>query len=274
MKLAFSTLGCPEWTFDQALDNARGMGYQAIELRGVDGELRPDAIRAFRPENRPESLRKIREHGLTISDFGSSASFYEGNMEAALAEGHASVDLCAALGIPAVRVFGGRPAEGDTLEKQVRFVAEGVNALCEYAKPTGVEIWLEVHGWYNTAERILAVASQVRHDGFGIIWDVEHSDEADKGDFLSFYEPVKHLIRHVHVKDHKRLPDGAFRLCSVGEGDIPLREMVERLEKDGFGGCYSLEWEKKWHPELPAPEEEFPSYIKYMNGLAGRLKIR
>ena len=268
MKLGFSTLGCPDWTFDQVLDNARDMGYQAIEVRGIDGEMRPGAIRVFQTENRPESLLKIREHGLTLSDFGSSACFYEGNMEASLAEGRASVDLCAAVGIPAVRVMGGSPDGGETLERQVHFVVEGVNALCEYAKPTEVEIWLEVHGWYNTAERILAVASQVKHDNFGVVWDVEHSDEADKGDFLSFYEPVKHLIRHVHIKDHRHLPDGTFQLCPVGEGDIPLREMVKRLEQDGYAGCYSLEWEKKWHPELPDPDQEFPSYVKYMRGLA------
>ena len=43
---------------------------------------------------------------------------------------------------------------------------------------------------------------------------------------------------------------------------------MKRLEQDGYAGCYSLEWEKKWHPELPDPEQEFPSYIKYMRGLA------
>ena len=53
MKLGFSTLGCPDWTFDQVLDNARDMGYQAIEVRGIDGEMRPGAIRVFQAENRP-----------------------------------------------------------------------------------------------------------------------------------------------------------------------------------------------------------------------------
>lgn len=267
MKLAFSTLGCPDWTFDEILDNARAMGFQAIELRGIEGELRPAFLRPFLPENRPESLRKIREHGLSLCVFGASACFQQEGMDAALADGRAAIELCAATGIPFVRVFGGRPAEAETLSSRVRFVAEGVNSLCEYAKQTKVSILLEVHGWYNTADRLQAVVDQVAQDNFGLVWDVEHSDEADGGDFMRFYEPLRPLIRHVHLKDHRRLPDGGLQLCSVGEGDIPLREIVAQLEGDGYAGCYSLEWEKKWHPELPAPETEFPSYINYMSGL-------
>lgn len=259
MKLAFSTLGCPDWSFEQVVENARAMGYQGIELRGIQGEMRATELRSLLAEDRLKSLS-----GLRLCSFGSSAFFQEEGMEAALAEGRAAIELCARAHIPYVRVFGGRPAEGGSLKEQTRFVAEGVRALCREAKQTGVSILLEVHGWYQTAERILVVAEQVSEESFGIIWDVEHSDEADGGDFLSFYMPTRSLIRHVHLKDHKRLPDGTLRLCSVGEGDIPLRAMIERLEADGYDGYYSLEWEKKWHPELPEPEEEFPAFVRYM----------
>ena len=77
MKLAFSTLGCPDWTFDEVLDRAQAMGYQAIELRGVNGKMRADEMDVFRPENRQATMEKIRAHGLTVCGFGSSASFHD-----------------------------------------------------------------------------------------------------------------------------------------------------------------------------------------------------
>lgn len=40
MKLSFSTLGCPEWSFDKVLDEAERLGFQGIEIRGVNGVMR------------------------------------------------------------------------------------------------------------------------------------------------------------------------------------------------------------------------------------------
>ena len=270
MKLAFSTLGCPDWTFDEVLDRAQAMGYQAIELRGVNGKMRADEMDVFRPENRQATMEKIRAHGLTVCGFGSSASFHEPEKLAErMEDARAAIDLCAAIGVPYVRVFGNLVEKADTTAAEVSRAADGIRALCDEAQGKGVTILLEVHGDFNTAERILAVAEQVNRENFGVLWDVEHSDEADLGDFMSFYLPVRHLIRNVHIKDHTRLGDGKFQLCETGAGDIPLKEMIRQMEADGYEGYYSLEWEKKWHPELRDPVEEFPAYAEWMKAIDG-----
>ena len=49
MKLAFSTLGCPEWTLKHAIDQAEAMGFSAIEIRGIGDRLRADTIRELLP---------------------------------------------------------------------------------------------------------------------------------------------------------------------------------------------------------------------------------
>ena len=40
---------------------------------------------------------------------------------------------------------------------------------------------------------------------------------------------------------------------------------MKLLEEDGYPGYYSLEWEKRWHPELEEPEIVFPAYTEWMN---------
>ena len=268
MKLAFSTLGCPDWTFDEVLDRAEAMGYQAIELRGVNGKMRADEMDVFFPENRAETMKKVAGHGLVIRSFGTSASFHDPEkLESALDDARSAIDLCAEIGVPYVRVFGNNVDNADTVEGEVKRVAGGIRMLCDYAAGKPVDILLEVHGDFNSAARILKTYELVGRENLFILWDVAHSDAADRGDFLSFWEPVKHLIRHVHIKDHKRAAEGRPQLCSVGEGDIPLREIILQLEKDGYEGYYSLEWEKKWHPELREAEEEFPAYVQFMKGI-------
>ena len=39
MKLAYSTLACPDWTVEQAAEAACRYGYAAIEWRLADGEV-------------------------------------------------------------------------------------------------------------------------------------------------------------------------------------------------------------------------------------------
>ena len=154
-------------------------------------------------------------------------------------EGRAAIALCAAMHIPAIRVFGDQVERADTVAEEVERIAAGVSRLCREAAGTQVSILLEVHGQINTAPRVLTIAEKVASDRFGIIWDVEHTDEIYGDDFLSFYRPVRPLIRHVHIKDHVRLPDGGKQLCLVGKGDLKLKEMIAHMEQDGYQGYYS-----------------------------------
>lgn len=265
MKLGFSTLGCPEWTLEQILKYGRDFGFQGVEIRGIAGRMNADEIPEFLPENQKETLGHFAAYGLEISDFASSVQFHDLSKRQAMEkEWKDCIRLCAAAGIPAIRVFGNEVAQADTVEEEVKIIAEGIQAMCDDAKGLPVSIWLEVHGTVNTAPRIEKIAEKVNSPQFGIIWDVAHSDDPYRDDFLSFYHPIRSLIRHVHLKDHRRLPDGGKQLCQVGEGDLPLIAIIEQLEKDGYQGYYSLEWEKKWHPNLADASEAFPAYVEWM----------
>ena len=62
MKLAFSTLGCPDWTLKYSVDQAKKFGFQAIEIRGIKECLRADTIEELLPENLEASLRYADEN--------------------------------------------------------------------------------------------------------------------------------------------------------------------------------------------------------------------
>ncbi|MBQ2955950.1 MAG: TIM barrel protein [Clostridia bacterium] len=266
MKLSFTTLGCPDWSFDKILEQAPALGYQGIEIRGVDGEMLAERIAQFQPGVQRDTLRALKKAGIEMCGFGTSVNFHDASKtDEMLAQGKAAIDVCHAMGIPAIRVFGDRIGDGDEA-KIIQQVIEGVQALCDYAEGTGVQILLEVHGEFNTLERVKAVAEGVRSEQFGILWDVAHSDKVYGDDFMAFYEPLKPYIRHTHFKDHVR-SNGEFKLCRLGEGDIPIEDIVRQLLKDGYDGWFSLEWEKKWHPELPAAEVAYPDFIRIMTAI-------
>jgi len=265
MKLSFSTLGCPEWSYERVLEEAARNGYDGVEVRGILGEMKAEKIPCFALGRQQAARHMAEAAGVKLVGFGSSASFHDpAKLEGALADGRAAIDLTHALGMGFVRVFGDKVGPEDDEEEIIARVAEGVRELCRYAAGTGVAVLQEVHGDFNLARRVLGVADKVQEDNFGFLWDAAHSDKTYGDDWPEFYAAIRPLVKHVHFKDHVRQPDGTFRLCSTGEGDIPLIPILRALEKDGYAGYVSLEWEKAWHPELPAAEEEFPHFIRYI----------
>lgn len=268
MKLSFSTLGCPGKSYDEVLAMAKDYGYQGVEIRGISGEMSPLNIQDFGLGFQQDAKRKAAAAGIRLIGFGSSAVFDDpDNFDNALADAKACIDTAAALGMGFIRVFGDRIRPEDNEDEVIARVASGIKQACEYAEGTDVLVLQECHGNFNYARRLLKVAELVDNPKFGIIWDVCHSDKTYGDDFPVFYDAMKPLIKHVHFKDHHRLADGGIALCSTGEGDIPLKRILDTLEKDNYEGYISLEWEKAWHKDLAEPEVEFPHFVQYMNSI-------
>lgn len=265
MKLAFSTLSCPRWGLDEILDNGKNMGFEGVELRGIGDQMNLNQMPEFAPENRAATMARFREKGLSLCVVGTSCSFHdESKWEAMLEEGRQAVNLCQALSVPYIRVFGNNIRPAATLEEEVGLVGAGIRKLCDLAEETNVKVLLEVHGTVTTAPRLLKVAELVGSDHFGILWDVAHSHPVYRSDFLPFYRALRPLIAHVHVKDHVLGPGLKKNHCPIGQGEIPLKAIFTQMEADGYQGFYSLELEKRWNPHLQEPEQALPEFVNWM----------
>lgn len=96
------------------------------------------------------------------------------------------------------------------------------------------------------------------HPRFGLIWDLCHTRTSfpDPRRFYSLFAPY---IRHLHLKDIK---DGVHVL--PGEGTLAIEKTAAFVSEQGYDGYFSLEWERKWHPELPPIEDALDAYLKIM----------
>src|SRR5512134_1095250 len=66
LPIAFSTLGCPAWDWATIVEQADRLGYAAIELRGVSGEMDLPKVPEFQPSRLAESLDRVMARGLQI----------------------------------------------------------------------------------------------------------------------------------------------------------------------------------------------------------------
>jgi len=257
MKFCFSTLGCTELNLDEALTLAQKFGIKSLELRGLCGEVNIRKMAELLPENRANTKSKFCEYGIVPMILGTSCSFHdEAKYDNSIEEGLYAIDTARDIGFGGIRVFGNN-IKGDESEC-INRIARGISKLCEYASDKGIEVLLETHGDVNTASCLGAVAEICgKYGNFGFIWDVCHTRNTYGENWRDFCDDFRTLIRHVHLKDVT--PEG---LVLPGKGTLPLREMAEYLVANGYDGTFSLEWERKWHPELPPIEDALTAMLE------------
>ena len=249
IKLCFSTLGCTDKSLSEVISIAKRFDISALEIRGLDGELNNEKIPDFLPKNAVNTRRMLEDACIFPLILGTSASFHEKEAyDKNISDAKNAIRIASRVGFSAIRVFG-NIISGDENEIVLR-VANGVRDVCLFAEEFKVSVLLEVHGDFNTVERLLPIADLCRDlKSFGIIWDVCHTHERYGKKWSEFYDPLAPYIRHVHFKDVK---NGKHVL--PGDGELPLIEVAEYMIKKGYDGYFSLEWEKYWRKELPEIE--------------------
>ena len=264
MKLCFSTLGCTEMDLASILDLANKYHIFALELRGIGGVMDNRRIEALDVAHTEETQAMFANSKVSPRVLGTSCSFHNiEKYEAAIEEGKACVEIAARLHIPYIRVFGNN-VTGETDEERETCIARviaGIREICEYASNTEVTVLLEVHGDYNKVETLQPITDALGfHPHFGLIWDIAHT-HAYGAQWPLFYQAFRPYIRHIHIKDRA---NESGKLTLPGEGDLPILPIVRTLISDGFDGYFSLEWEKKWHPELPEIAAALTCYTALM----------
>jgi len=263
--IAFSTLGCPAWSWKAILESADRLGYAGIELRGVAGEMDLPKVPELSGTNLGGTKKDLAALGLVVSDLGASSRMHEkdpATREKQFDEGRRFIDLAQALGVRYVRMFGDKIPEGEPKEEVMKRVVEGFQQMAAYAKPAGVTVLIESHGDFTHSADVADILTRVASAQFALLWDAHHSFVAGQEKSpADTYAKLGKWVRHTHLKDS--VPEGADRrYVLVGKGEVPVREQVRVLASHGYGGFYCFGWEKKWHPEIEEPEVAFPQYAK------------
>jgi sugar phosphate isomerase/epimerase len=264
--IAFSTLGCPAWSWKQILDAAAKNGYMALELRGIAGEMDLPKVPEFQGARLAETKQDLAALGLAVSDLGASSRMHEkdpATREKQFDEGRRFIDLAQAMGVKYVRMFGDQIPAGEAKADVIARVSEGFQKMADYAKPSGVTVLIESHGDFTHSPDLVEILTKVDHPSFQLLWDAHHSFVAGQERPEDSYKALAKWIRHTHLKDSKPAEKDR-RYVLLGQGEVPVKQQVAILAKNGYKGFYCFEWEKKWHPEIEEPEVAFPHYAKTM----------
>jgi len=265
--LAFSTLGCPDWTFKQIIDFAIAQQYKGIELRGIQRQLDLTKCNEFSTaQNRKDTLKMMQDNGLHFVDLGSSCTLHfadAAERKKNLDEGKRFIDLANDIDCAYVRVFPNNFPAAQTKEQSMELISSGLLELGEYAQNTKVTVLIESHGDLVKTDDLEKIMQSSAHQHVGMIWDISNMWTITKEPPAAVYERLKKYIRHTHIKDGKQA-NGKLEYTLLGQGEVPILEAIDILHMGGYKGYYSFEWEKLWHPEIAEPEIALADYIKVL----------
>ena len=268
IRLAFSTLGCPAWPLSRVLDEASRLGYDGVELRFLEGD---DALWA-RPELGGAGLKETRarlaDGGLAVPCVDTRSFFHQPDPAArhvAVEEALRTGEVARELGARGIRVFGDRVQPGADLAATRAWIVASLAELRDRLRGSGVEVWLETHGDFARAAETRSLLEEAGSDGLGAVWDPanafsEFGEEPETG-----AAALGTFLRHVHVKDERRPPDGKIPWLPVlpGRGDFPAGRVLAWLQAAGDDRWVSFEWEKRWHPQIEDPDVALPHFLAW-----------
>ena len=265
IKLAFSTLGCPQWELPQVARAARDHGYQGVELRALGGQLDLLSRPEFAAGEVERTRDRLAEQGLVVCCVDTSCTFdsadeAERRRQEDVAARHC--ELAAALGAPLIRVFPDKVPAGATYEETRDRVAESLRRVAERA-PAGVRVGLETHGDFAAGGATAEIIGLADHPAACVIWDAANSFSTGEA-VEDSARAVAPYLAHVHLRDARPMGKEHWTPVLAGHGLVPFDRVAAALGRLGYGGFISFEWEKYWHPEIEEPEVSLPDFAEAM----------
>ena len=272
MKTAFSTLACPGYDFQDITTMAADLGFDGIEVRGLGIDLVDRLFKPFAAENIPATAAKLRSLQLKISCFSSGVVLSDSTKrEENLAVILEYIRAAKALGTKYVRVLGeATPAPEIEIDDEEVFAQ--LSTLLPYAEEAGVTLLVETNGAYCDTARLASVLNRCHSEFVGALWDIHHPYRHMGESPEKTVQNLGRYIRYVHVKDSVK-ENGAISYRMMGDGDMPLEDIMNALRSINFEGYLSLEWVKTWMPEMLDAGIVFPQYMHYMTRFLGKAPV-
>ncbi len=263
-RLALHQTTTHRWTFDEDVRAYHKLGVQAF------GAWR------FKVEDFGEdkAFDLLKDHDLTVSSLSWAGGFAYSDgeaYEAAIADALDAVDMAAKIEASCLVVLPGTRG-AYTVNHGRRMVIDALRRVGDAAGEAGVQIALQPvdpafagEGCFlDSLDKMLAFLSDCGHSHIGLNLDVFHLRKTPK--LLDRVPELLPWIRLVQLSDcHK--PGTELDRCLLGDGDLPLLELIESLDAVGYRGFFDTPimskkvWDSDYEDVLQQTCGQFVSWV-------------
>ncbi|MCR5323802.1 MAG: AMP-binding protein [Lachnospiraceae bacterium] len=265
MKICFSTLACPDFSWTDIYSMAKDLGFDGIEIRGIGEDISAVKSPVFQGDRLNATIKKLKDLKLEIPCLASGCCLKEETAhDAVVEELTAYIELADKLGTPYIRILADKDPEpvNDINDEYIVSVLKELAAVAE--KYENVTLLVETNGVYSDTLRLKRLIDKTGSKKVAALWDIHHPYRYMGESPDETVKNLGDLIRHVHVKDSV-MEDDKPKYKLMGEGDMPLRNVFTALQEIGYSNYISLEWVKRWAKDLQSAGIVFPHFAHYMS---------
>ena len=253
MRLSFSTRGWAHLDWNEWMEAATSTGFEGVEVYNLPKfPALTDRSGPFHKYNMAATVRELRAQKLEIPCFDTSCDL-SSETEDFVPTIRELIQVAKHMQVPYVVIV--------ALQDNEDLVRSRLAELVDDAEAADVTILIKTSGIFANTGRLRSLLDDFACDQLGALWDMHHpyrdfDESADK--------TIKNLgayVKHVHLRDS----DDKDTYNLIGEGNLPVKEMVRALSSIDYDGFVSLEWKTEWIEDLPYYEVIFPHFVNYMS---------
>ncbi|MCL2013858.1 MAG: AMP-binding protein [Oscillospiraceae bacterium] len=264
MKLAFSTLACPDLSWPEIISMAKDTGFDGVEVRGVNDDLFVLRGQPFAPDEIDNTIEKLNRLRMTIPCFSTDCCLkFDGCKNENKEKLIKYISLAKRFKTKYLRVLADLDVFPDG-EVDDETVLEQLRELAPSAQENGVILLIETNGVYSDTGRLRKLLERTASDYIAVLWDMHHTFRVAGESPETSIQNLGAYIKYIHLKDSVEV-DGNIEYRFMGEGDLPVDEMMRALASINYEGYISLEWVKRWASDLEDADIVFPHFVNYMN---------
>ena len=262
MKLSFSTKGWHDRSFEDFCQMARDLDFGGIELHNTHGELFTSPDGAFYEYTAAATRRRLLDEKIdipcvdAICDPGDRTK-----AEEALEEARRCIGIASSLHVPCVRL---KVYSGGDQTAVFDAVHDFLDALLPLAQERKVALLVETSGVFSDTKLLRDLLNTFADEYVAALWDMTSTYFCAGESAEDTITNLGAYVRHVHIKDAVQTDDGVD-YCLMGEGTLPIDDMVLALRSVNYSGYVSLEWDPAWCPEIDDMEIVFAQFAGFMH---------
>ena len=262
MKFSFSTKGWHNHTFEEFCDIASEMNFQGIELHNINNRLFADKDGAFYNYAAASTVRRLYEKKLSIPCIDVICNPSDATQkDACIAEIRKCMEIASNLHIPNIRL---RANVAEDEDSAVANTAAVIASLLPEIEKNGVTLLMETAGLFAKTEKLRALLDSFASDYLASLWNFSAAYFEGGESPEQIIKNLGAYVRHVHINDAKRV-ENEIEYCLLGEGELPIKEMMLALRSVNYDGFLSLVWNPAWCEELDDMEIIFSQFVGFMS---------
>ena len=238
MKLSFSIQYWNDLDWNAFRLAALDAKLQGVELYDIDGPVFQGKSSPTNPELASATRRSLINQGLAIPCIDTVGDFTDPGFERELGD---CLEAAVNLGVEHIAIH--------TSADNQAACAERVAQLLAAVGPKPVDLLVETTGAYADTARLRDLLNRFADDRLAAAWDMNATCLTGGEDAETTITNLGACVRHVHLHDYRRVEGRAVPEL-VGEGDLPMLDLMNALRSVNYDGFISLQWNPAWIDEL------------------------